>query len=184
MHAGNSAPCAQHTEREFRFRHFQAEEEDGLARYDGDVIGDICRERRLSHRRARRENNKFRAVQAAEHSVEIDKTGRDASDTPFRARVDNMEDVLHKVVHRLNTICSAIVVDGEDFLFGLRDELFRLGFGIVRLIEDLFARLNELSANRVLLNNFGVVDGVRGYLNGRHKFREILFAADLDELAA
>ena len=123
-------------------------------------------------------------MQSSEHPVEIDKSGRDSSDTPFRARVDNMEDVLHEVVHRLNAFGSAIVVNGEDFLFGLRDELFRLGFGIVRFIEDLFARLNELSANRVLLYNFGVVDGVRGNLNGRHEFREILFAADFDKFAA
>ena len=67
-------------------------------------------------------------------------------------------------------ICSAV----EEFFCG--------DVGRVRVVHDRTARIDEPSPQRVLRNDFRVIDRMRGNLDALHKLGDIRFAADFLKL--
>ena len=123
-------------------------------------------------------------MQTAEHTVEVDESGRHAVDFAGRPRVDQVKDVLHQFAHRLQVADAAVVVDRENPLFRLRDQLFRPELRLVSVAQNPFARFDQLPSYRVFLNDFGVPRRVRRYLHRTHQLGQIRFPADLLQLAA
>ena len=119
--SGDATARAEHTQRKFRLRHFEAEEENRFALFHRHEVGDIRRERRLTHRRTRRDNDELRTVESSEHRVEFDETRRHPVDFPCGAAIDEVEDVFNQIAHRFDGTGGALIVDREDLLFRARD---------------------------------------------------------------
>ena len=106
----------EHAEAELLLGHLQREEADRAALADGDVLGDVQRERGLSDRRPRRDDDQIRALQARGHPVELGESRREARQhaLPAAGVLDDLEVVAHDLPDRLEPAPDRAFGDVED----------------------------------------------------------------------
>ncbi len=115
--------------RELRLGHLQAEQGDrlGALGVQRDVLGDVRDQRRLAHRRARREDDQVARLEAAGDLVEVGEARRRARHRDALAReLLPLADLVVEDLADLPEVLLAVVVrDLEHRLLGVLDELAR-----------------------------------------------------------
>ena len=127
---------SEHAQKERFLRHFEAEDRDWFAIAHGNIFGDVERERRLPHRRARRENYKLGWLQARGFVIESSVTGGEARDAPAFAEnaFQALEIVSDKFFDTDKAGAHAIFSNLEDGGFGaIEDDV-----GVITAGEGLF----------------------------------------------
>ena len=76
--------------------------------------------------------------------------------------VDAVERLDQQVVDVGDLVGAALVVDGEDLLFGLADHLARIERRLVGVAEDFGAGVDQRAQRGLVADDLGVVDGVGG----------------------
>ena len=124
----DAAERADHAQGELRGAHFHREHDHRQAFVDGDVLGDVERERGLAHRRPRREHDQVARLQAGGHAVQVEEAGAHAGDflgAVLVQLVDAVDQLHHQLVHALEALARAraFLADAEDLALGLVEDL-------------------------------------------------------------
>ena len=182
-------------------RHFEREEADhaavdrrrrsvrpGLAAIGlGDVEGDVGRQRRLAHAGAAGEDDEVGGLQAAHVAVEIGKAGGDARQTAV-ALVSlgrHVDGGLERVGEALEAaVVAAALGDGVEAPLRFLDLVARARIDrrVIGDVDHVLADLDQLAANREVVDGAAVVEGVddRRRLGG--EAGEILLHGDAAEV--
>ena len=151
-----------------------------------EVRGHAERERRLPHRRARREDHEVARLEARREPVEVAEAARDAGDVD--AGLVELRDPLEALGEERADVrevaADPLLGEVEDDLLGPVDELGRLADSAPAEPRDLLARLDEPAERRGLLDDPRVVVDVRRRRDERRELGDPRAAADLLELAA
>ena len=135
------------------------------------MFRNVHRERRFSHAGAGRQNDQLGVVQTAAEGIEIGEASFHAPEGVLmlhpRIHADH-----HLLEHRLDRPGlgrAAVFKDLEDPRFGPRHQFPGLIRGVVGVAQDVRARVDERAKHRLVPNDLGIVDGVRGM---RHCLQE------------
>ena len=133
---------AQHAGQQGFLRHFERKDRHRLQEARGHVPADIQRQRGLSHRRTRRENDQFARVQAAGHFIQLREAGADALDPLARIEksVEAALIVLDDLERRLQPLFGARLAQPQQRLFRAREDLLGIVLGHQRAVHQLLRR--------------------------------------------
>ncbi len=142
--------------------HFQTEDGagDGVVLPDRNVLDDVHDEGGLAHRRARRHDDHFPAVEAVRHRVEVVKAGHEPAALALAVvhvldRLDHLDDVHTHLLDAL--LIFSLVPDLEDPLFHRVEEIRRTLGTVIGLSDTLRAILDDASEDEFLLQETRVV---------------------------
>ena len=97
----------------------------------------------------------------AGHAIQIgEAAGHAHAFRTLQPRVDPLEGLHHQVVGVDDLVVAPRVVDGEDFLFGLTDDVVGADAFVVGAAEDFGAGVDQRPQRGLLAHDVGVVDGV------------------------
>ena len=172
--------------RHLGLRHLEREERDRRLVTDAEIRGGAERERGLPHRRAGREDDQVAGLEAGRELVELAEARGDAGDVDAGLVEvhDPREALLEQVVDVGEVAADPLLGELEHHLLGAVDEVRRLAGTCLAEPLDLLADPNEPAERRHLLDDAGVVLGVRGRRHDRRQLRDLGGAADPLELAA
>ena len=175
----------QHAHEQLLLRHFEAEEADRHVGLDADVLRDVQHEAGLPHRRARRDEDEVRRLQAGRHLVEIDEPGRHAGDQPLvlLQLLDRREAALDQVAQRDEPFADPVLGDLEDRLLRPVQDHVGVLLGAVGLGEDPVGGVNQVPQRRLFLDDARVVLDVGAARHAVGERRDVGRPADLLELA-
>src|SRR5262249_35132677 len=130
-----------------------------------------------------RDDNQFRGVQAAGHSVELDKAGSDSGDAAsalveFLNRLDRFHDL---VLHGKHLASEPVFADGEDFLFHFVEQIVHFILFFVRASHALGGGGNDLTQDVFVANDLQVVLHICCGRNERKQVGDERGAADAVE---
>ncbi len=116
---------AEQTLNELLTAHFQTENANRQFFVDRNMLGNVHRQRGLSHARTRRDHDHFRRMHSAGHAIEFDKAGRDSGDAPFALVkfFDRFDRFHYLVLHREHLAFEPIFADGKNSLFYLVEKI-------------------------------------------------------------
>ena len=149
-------------EDELLLAHLEAEDADTLLLVDRRMLGDVEREARLADAGASRDDDEVALLEARRQRIEVGEAGPYAADLPA-VGVQIVEPVVRLVEERLKAVearVDPLLADGEEL--GLRpvDGLLDLGRILVADPGDPPGRADEVSQDRLALDDPGVLDGV------------------------
>ena len=147
---------AQHTGQQRLLRHFERKDRHRLKQPRRHVPADIQRQRRLAHRRPRRQNDQFARVQAARHLVQLGETGADALDplAGIEKRIEAAFVVLDHLERGLKPFFAARFAQPQQRLFRAREDLLGIVLGHQRAIHQLLrgtAMRRSVALSRTIL---------------------------------
>jgi hypothetical protein len=134
---------AQHAQRELHGGHFEAEHHHGPSvAAQGHILRDGQRERRLSHRRTRREHHQTALLKAVGLLVEILEVRADAfSDAARGVHVgDELERLVDDGAHLFELLGLFVLRDVEHEFLGFVEQIFEGKLTFVGHLHDLAAR--------------------------------------------
>ena len=116
----------------------------GAARVQRRVLGNVQRERRLAHRRTRRNDDQVALLQTRRHVIELAEAGRETRDGLLTsiALVDLVDRRLQNIAQRREPGPPALPLlrDLEDFALGFVDERRNVAaFGVIGTRGNLVA---------------------------------------------
>ena len=172
--------------RHLGLRHLEREERDRRAVADRDVRGHAERERRLPHRRTRRDDDEVARLEARGEAVEVAEPGRRPGDVaPGLVQLgDRLERVLEQLVDVRELARDPLLREVEDDLLGAVDELDRLAGPVEAEARDVVAGADQSAQRRHLGDDPRVVRRVRGGRDERRELVDALRAAGRLERAA
>ena len=159
----------------------------GTLLLDGGVLRDVQHERRLAHRRTRRDDDQVGGLEARRHLVEVREAARHAGDRVAAARASaSMRSIVGQSSSLMREKPSdvALLRDLEDLLLG---DVEQLGGGLPaleRLADDRRRDLDEPAQQRLLADDLRVVLDVRRGRHGVDEEADVVLAAGAVELAA
>ena len=139
--------------------HFEAEDGDGQAAPDGDVLGKIQREGGFPLRRPTSENDEFGGLQTREQLVQFAVSGGNAGDT-FAFAEDFFEAIeifVDDVFDGEQAGFDAILGELEDFGFGGVEDNVGTRFAFEGLLLDIVGGVDEITEHRFFFDDAGVV---------------------------
>ncbi len=140
-------------------RHFQAEDRHGLLLAQRDVSRDVQREGRLSHRRARREDDQLGRLQAGGFVVETRIAGGEPGDAAAFAEdfLEALEAVLDQVLDADQSGADAVFGDLENGRFRAVENDVGVVSGGERLLLNRRGGMNQVAQDRLFLDDARVV---------------------------
>ena len=147
---------------------------------DRDVLGDVERERRLSHAGPGGEDDQLRIVQPAGEVVEIDEAGFQPAVgmLMLHAGIDAGQRLVQHVAHRPDLRVALGVEDAKHALLGPGEHLAGVDRRLVRFLDDVGAGVNQRAEHRLVADDAGVVLGVGGRGHFLAQLEQVGGAAD------
>ena len=147
---------------------------------DRDVLGDVHRQRRLTHARPRRDHDHLAVVQAVRHAIQLDEASRDSGDpaAALPELLDRLERAHDLLLHAGHLAFETILADGEDLLLHFIEEVVHLVLFLVGTPDAFRAGGDDLPQNKFLADDLEVVGHVRGRRHERVEIRDEGAAAD------
>ena len=175
----------EHAEKQLLLRHFEAEDADRASGLRADVLRDVQHERRLPHRRPRRDDDEIARLKSGRQLVEIGEPRRHAGDELLALvrPLDRREARVRELAHRHESGAHAILGNREDRLLGLVENQIGLLLRLVGGRQNLVGREDEVAQRRLLADDARVVLDVGGVGQAVDERGDIGRAADFVELS-
>ena len=143
--------------------HLQAEDERRLLLPHRCVRGNVERERRLSHRRTRPDDDQGARLQTGKEFVEVDEAGRCAGDALacLIELFESVERFVEQIVDLAHRVGNASLRHLEHHVLGLVDRPENVLRAGVAEIGDLVRRFDQTPQQVSLGDDLGVLAGVR-----------------------
>ncbi|CAM4512001.1 hypothetical protein COEX109129_36870 [Corallococcus exiguus] len=165
--------------------HFQAEDADGLVLLQRRVHRDVHGEGRLAHAGTRREDDELTGVQAGQLIVQVDVARGQTGHAGVRGLhlVQQVERLLHQLADRTQVAFALLLREEEDLALGLVEQDVQLARLLAGELLDLPAHVGQAPAQRLVLDDVGVLDGVGRQRDDLVQAHQVRGAAHRDELA-
>ena len=143
--------------------HFQAEDEHGQLRFDGDVARDVHGQGGLSHRGTGGDDVQRAALQAAGEPVDADEAAGDAGDAGVLA-VEGFFDLVegggHDVAQTFEVGLVALARHFEDEALGVLQQFAQVLALVVAHAHDGVAGADQAAVDGLVAHDAGVIGGV------------------------
>ena len=174
---------AQHTLDELLPTHFETEHQARHAVLR-DLLDEVERKRGFTHRRTRRENDHFAALQAVRHLIELAVTRTYTHETLAVTRFDQTHRLIDEFLRRRDNALLALLRNAENALFSALKEILRWLTRRMRFFQNRTCGRDEFARRRLLADDLRPVHCVCRAWHTFGKLHEILKAADrFDEIA-
>ncbi len=154
---------------------------------DGRVLADIQREGGLSHARPGGQDDQLTGLESARDVVEIDEARRHSRHR-MAARIGPLGDPIHRpgdhVLQFERVALDLVLGDGEDLALGRLQQILGGELVGISIANDLGGAVDQLTADRSLADDRGIILGVGRVRDGVDDLPECLVATDLLELIA
>src|SRR5262249_29555250 len=150
---------AQQAQQQRFARHFQREHPYHLVVEHRRIFRDVDRQRGLSHRRSRRDNDQFGLLQAAGLVVEFGEVGLQAGDALalLVELVDRPERLFDDLLYALEALAYALLRDLENLRLRRIDDLLGRPFLLVGFLYRAGGRVDEPAQQRLVLDDLDVL---------------------------
>ena len=176
---------AHQAHRDLAAPHLEREEDRGEAVLDRGGPGEVERERRLTHRGSRGDDDHLAGMQSVGELVESREAGGDAGHLAVAAAgcFDLIDCGAHRDLERHVVLGGVRAGDAVDLGLCVVDEVERFALARVAHLHDACAGVDQAAQQRALRDDRGVVAGVRGRGHDRGERVQVVGAARALQLA-